>query len=293
MGFGVEGRQEKIDSNNLGLRERTIMGAFLEHRTNFSKHGDIRAGLYSNYYSEYGWKHFPGAELGYQLNPWLRSYANFGVSFRIPTYTDLYYVGPTNIGNDMLEPEKAVNYEAGFKLSKNGFIAELVYFNRHTDNLIEWTREDSEGPWKPQNFNEVTFQGVEAGFQYRFEGTQNDLQLREVSLSYNFIDANLIEKEGIETRYSLTALRHQLISGFQLAFKNNIELTAKMRYIERMSLDPYFLLDARLDFNRLKKFSFFTEVSNISNTDYIEAGTVQMPGRWARAGMNFRLNKML
>lgn len=289
LGYGVEGRQEKIDSNNLGLRERTIMGAFLEHRTNFSQHGDIRAGLYSNYYSEYGWKHFPGAELGYQLNPWLRTYANFGVSFRIPTYTDLYYVGPTNIGNDMLEPEKAVNYEAGFKLSKNGFRAELVYFNRHTDNLIEWTREDSEGPWKPQNFNEVTFQGLETGFQYRFESTQHNFQLREVSLSYNFIDANLIEKEGMETRYSLTALRHQLISGLQLAFKENIELTAKMRYIERMSLDPYFLLDARLDFNRLKKFSFFAEVSNISNTDYIEAGTVQMPGRWARGGMNFRL----
>lgn len=289
LGYGVEGRQEKIDSNNLGLRERTILGAFLEHRTNFSQHGDIRAGLYSNYYSEYGWKHFPGAELGYQLSPWLRTYANFGVSFRIPTYTDLYYVGPTNIGNDMLEPEKAVNYEGGFKLSKNGFRAELVYFNRHTDNLIEWIREDSEGPWKPQNFNEVTFQGLETGVQYRFEDSQHNFQLQELSLSYNYIDANLIEKEGMETRYSLTALKHQLISGIQMSFKENIELTAKMRYIERMSLDPYFLLDARLDFNRLKKFSFFAEVSNISNTDYIEAGTVQMPGRWARGGINFRL----
>lgn len=289
LGYGVEGRQEKIDSNNLGLRERTILGAFLEHRTNFSQHGDIRAGLYSNYYSEYGWKHFPGAELGYQLSPWLRTYANYGVSFRIPTYTDLYYVGPTNIGNDMLEPEKAVNYEGGFKLSKYGFRAELVYFNRHTDNLIEWTREDSEGPWKPQNFNEVTFQGLETGVQYRFEDSQHNFRLQELSLSYNYIDANLIEKEGMETRYSLTALKHQLISGIQMSFKENIELTAKMRYIERMSLDPYFLLDARLDFNRLKKFSFFAEVSNISNTDYIEAGTVQMPGRWARGGINFRL----
>ncbi|WP_339923723.1 TonB-dependent receptor [uncultured Cyclobacterium sp.] len=289
VGYGVEGRQEEIDSNNLGLRERTIMGAFLEHRMNFLKFGDIRAGLYSNYYSEYGWKHFPGAEVGYQLNPWLRTYANFGMSFRIPTYTDLYYVGPTNIGNEELKPEKAINYEGGFKIIKQGFRAEIVYFNRHTDNLIEWTRDDDESPWKPQNFNEVTFQGIETGLQYQFADSQKDFKFREVSISYNYIDANLIEKEGIETRYSLTALRHQLITGLQLMFKESFELTAKMRYIERMSLDPYFLFDARLDYNRLKQFSFFTEVSNIGNVDYVEAGTVQMPGRWARAGMNFRL----
>jgi len=289
VGYGVEGRQEKIDSNNLGLRERTIIGAFLEHRLNFSKFGDIRAGLYSNYYSEYGWKHFPGAELGYQLNPWLRTYANFGTSFRIPTYTDLYYVGPTNIGNDALKPEKAISYEGGFKILKEGFRAELVYFNRHTDNLIEWTRDDTESPWKPQNFNEVTFQGIETGIHYQFADAQKNLKLREISISYNYIDANIIAKEGIETRYSLTALRHQLITGLQLTFKESFELTAKMRYIERMSLDPYFLFDARLDYNRMKKFSFFAEIANITNTDYVEAGTVQMPGRWARAGMNFRL----
>jgi iron complex outermembrane receptor protein len=215
VGFGIEGRQEKIDSNNLGLRERTIMGAYLEHRLTFAQHGDIRAGIYSNYFSEYGWKHFPGAELGYQLNPWLRSYANFGVSFRIPTYTDLYYVGPTNIGNDALEPEQAINYEGGFKISKKGLRAEVVYFNRHTNNLIEWTRNDPDAPWQPQNFNEVTFQGIETGVNYRFENRPKNFNLREVSISYNFIDADLKEKEGLETRYSLTALRQQVITGIQ------------------------------------------------------------------------------
>jgi iron complex outermembrane receptor protein len=56
-----------------------------------------------------------------------------------------------------------------------------------------------------------------------------------------------------------------------------------------MLLDPYFLLDARLDFNRLKTLGYFAECSNITNADYIEAGTVQMPGRWFRAGISFRM----
>lgn len=288
-GLGVEGRNEQIDSNNLGQRERTLLGVFAEHRINFLTHGDIRAGIYSNYYSEYGWKHFPGAEIGYQLTEVFRLYGNYGVSFRIPTYTDLYYEGPTNIGNDALEPEKAINYEGGLKVTKKNFQAELVYFNRHTNNLIEWARMDESVPWQPQNFNQVTFQGVEAGINYRFDATKSGLRLDGISLSYNFIDANLIEPEGQETLYSLNALRHQLIGGFNTSYNQAVELSIKTRYVERMSMDPYFLLDARVDVNRLKTLGYFAECSNITHTDYIEAGTVQMPGRWFRAGINLRV----
>ncbi|MEX2566741.1 MAG: TonB-dependent receptor [Cyclobacteriaceae bacterium] len=289
LGFGLEGRREAINSNNLGERDRVLLGAFLEQRMEFLEKGDLRAGIYANYYDEYDWKYFPGAEIGYQISPMIRAYANFGISFRIPTYTDLYYVGPTNIGNDQLEPEKARNYEAGIKITKNGLRAELVYFSRKTDNLIDWTRPNENSPWQPQNFNKVNFQGLETGFTYQFSSGNRSLTIQEISLSYNFVDANLVEQEGQESRYSLNALRHQFIGGIQLDFKKNWELTIKSRYLERMALDPYFLLDARIDFNRLKTLGFFAEVSNISNTDYIEAGTVQMPGRWFRAGISFTL----
>ncbi|MCC5936356.1 MAG: TonB-dependent receptor [Lunatimonas sp.] len=288
-GFGAEGRTEKIDSNNLGERERTLLGVFAEHRVNFLQKGDLRAGVYSNYYSEYGWRHFPGAEIGYQVTEIMRLYGNYGVSFRIPTYTDLYYVGPTNIGNDALEPEKAVNYEMGIKLGGSNLRAELVYFNRHTNNLIEWARADAADPWQPQNFNEVTFQGLEAGLMYKFSSTENGLRIEEISASYNYIDANLVEQEGQETRYALNALRHQIIGGVRVSYNQSVELNLKARYIERMMLDPYFLLDARVDVHRMKKLGYFAECSNISNAEYIEAGTVQMPGRWFRAGVNFRL----
>lgn len=291
LGMGLEGRKEQIDSNNLGKRDRTLLGAFLEHRLEFAEKGDIRAGVYSNYYSEYGWKHFPGAEIGYQLRPWMRTYANFGSSFRIPTYTDLYYSGPTNIGNENLEPEKALSYEGGIKIFKKGLQAEMVYFSRRTTNLIEWARPDTESPWQPQNFNEVVFQGLELGLLYAFTSSTSSVKMQEISLSYNFIDANLVEQEGQETRYSLNALRHQLIGGLQVSYEEHLELTAKSRYIERMKLDPYFLLDIRLDINRLKKVGFFAEISNLSNTDYIEAGTVQMPGRWARGGLTVNLSE--
>ncbi|RIW14137.1 TonB-dependent receptor [Algoriphagus lacus] len=287
-GFGIEGRKESIESNNLGNHERELFGVFLEQLVNLGSKTDIRAGLYSNYYSEYGWKHFPGMEVGFQASPALRFYSGVGSSYRIPTYTDLYYRGPTNIGNENLVPEQALSFEVGGKWTKNNWRGELVYFNRTSDNLIEWTRNTQREPWQPQNFNEVVFNGVEASAYYRTNPNGQPFQVRELMISYNYIDAEFIETPGLESRYALTALRNQVIGGVLLGFGKKIEWNTKMRYVERISQDPYFLLDMRVDYNRLGKLGFFAEASNITDSDYIEAGTVQMPGRWFRAG--FMLN---
>lgn len=288
-GFGLELRKEQIQSNNLGNHERSLTGLFLEQMVNLGDKTDIRAGVYSNYYSEYGWKHFPGLEVGYQISNSIRLYSGIGSSFRIPTYTDLFFVGPTNIGNPDLKPEQARSFELGGKWSGSNWRGELVYFNRFSESLIEWTRTSADEPWQPQNLNEVAFNGIEASAHYRVNPNGKAIQVKELMVSYNFIDANFSVQEGLESQYALTALRNQLIGGVLVGLGEKVEWNTKMRYVERISLDPYFLLDMRVDYNRLGKLGFFAEASNIMNTDYIEAGTVQMPGRWFRAGIMVNL----
>lgn len=295
-GFGIEGRHEQIESSNLGNRERSFLGVFAEHRIEFCEDFDFRAGVYSNYYNEYGWKHFPGAELGYQISNSSRVYTNYGASYRIPSFNDLYYEDPSNFSNPDLVPEQAQSFEVGYKFNKRGLRFELVYFNRYTENLIDWSREPSDimpnpNRWTPKNISEVTFQGIETGVQYALNLGNKNFKLREISLSYNFIDADLNQAAGVESRTSLTALRHQAIAGVQSQFFTNLELNLKARYIERMSLDPYFLMDIRIDYNRLKTFGVFAEASNVTNAEYVEAGFVQMPGRWFRAGIAINLQK--
>jgi vitamin B12 transporter len=288
-GFGLELRKEQIESNNLGNHERSLTGIFLEQLVNLGEKTDVRAGIYSNYYSEYGWKHFPGLEVGFQASKAIRLFSGIGSSFRIPTYTDLFYVGPTNIGNPDLQPEQARSFEFGGKWSHSNWRGELVYFNRFSESVIEWTRTSQDEPWQPQNFNKVTFNGIEASAHYRVNPNGKVVQVKELMVSYNFIDANFTTEVGLETRYALTALRNQLIGGVLVGLGEKVEWNTKMRYVERISLDPYFLLDMRVDYNRLAKVGFFAEASNITNTDYIEAGTVQMPGRWFRAGIMVNL----
>jgi len=294
-GFGIEGRNEEIDSNNLGNRKRQFLGVFAEHRVEFGDGFDFRAGIYSNYYDEYGWKHFPGAEIGYQITNTSRLYSNYGASYRIPSFNELYYEDPSNVSNPELQPEQAQNFEVGYKFQKEGFRFETNYFYRYTQNLIDWTRTPSDvmpnpNRWQPRNISQVTFHGIETGFIYALNAGPKNLKLKELSFSYNYIDASLIQAEGLESRYSLNSLRHQLIGGIQTEVIQRAEVTIKARYLERMALDPYFLLDARIDYNRLKTVGFFAEASNITNTEYIEAGFVQMPGRWFRAGISVNLD---
>lgn len=295
-GFGIEGRKEQIESSNLGNRKRSFLGVFAEHRIEFWDDFDFRAGVYSNYYNEYGWKHFPGAELGYQITHSSRVYTNYGASYRIPSFNDLYYEDPSNFSNPDLVPEEAQSFEVGYKLNKQRMRFEFVYFHRYTENLIDWNRQPSEivpnpNRWTPRNISEVTFQGIETGLQYALNLGSRNFRIKEISLTYNYIDANLNQAIGVESRTSLTALRHQAIAGIQSEFFTNLELNVKARYIERMSLDPYFLMDIRVDYNRLKTFGVFAEASNVTNAEYVEAGFVQMPGRWFRAGISINLQQ--
>jgi len=294
-GIGFEGRVEQIESSNLGNRGRNFLGVFGEHRIEFMEKFDLRAGIYSNFYNEYGWKHFPGAEIGYQLNNSSRLYTNFGASYRIPSYTELFYEDPSNSSNPNLLPEEAWNYEFGWKLNKKHVRAEAVYFYRKTGNLIDYTREPSiiqpnPNQWKPGNISQVSFSGVETSIQYLVNWGNENAKISDLSVSYNFINADLVQVEGVESRYALNSLRNQIIAGVRSEFYKKAEFNIKARYLERMSLDPYFLLDARLDYNRLKKIGIFLEVSNITDTEYVEAGFVQMPGRWFKAGIMVNLD---
>jgi iron complex outermembrane receptor protein len=131
---------------------------------------------------------------------------------------------------------------------------------------------------------------VESSIQYFVNWGSEKVKIRDFSFSYNYINADLVQPEGVESRFALNSLKNQFIGGVNAEFFKKAELTIKGRYLERIALDPYFLLDARLDYNRLKKFGLFLEISNITNAEYLEAGFVQMPGRWFKAGFMVNLD---
>lgn len=89
---------------------------------------DITPGVAINYFSDFKFHAFPGIDLGYQLAERWRAYGNIGYTYRIPTYTDLYYTSPNTIGNDGLEPEEAISEEIGIKYLSSKIQFSLALF---------------------------------------------------------------------------------------------------------------------------------------------------------------------
>ena len=206
-----------------------------------------------------------------------------GRSSRIPTYTDLYYEGPINIGNDQLRAEDAVTYEAGVKYFGKQVWGQVSYFVRDASRLIDWVRIGDNDPWQPRNFYNMRVRGVEVGLNLHSNQDAN-AWIRTLSINYTYLDADLKATEGVQSRYALENLNHQVVLEADHKIRNHLRHNLRMRYLDRARLPDYFLLDSRV-YYQTEQFNVYVEATNLTDTKYIEAGYVTMPGRWLRAGV--------
>ena len=285
-GFGLELAQVFIASNNLGGHQRLQLTGFLEQQLlSKDKKLDITPGIAFNYYSDFKFHAFPGVDVGLQLTEQLKTYANVGYTYRIPTYTDLYYASSTTLGNANLEPETAFSQEYGATIAlKKGSIA-LAYFVRSTDNLIDYVKYSEEAKWKANNFAALTTRGVEFTGDFPFN-IGNQAQL--VSLSYTYIDDEIKEVNVPFSRYAINSLKHQLVLNTQWAITDRLPLTLTHTYAERTKGTSYHVVDASVRY-KIKRINWSLVANNISNTVYSETNLVPAPGANFLIGLSYSL----
>lgn len=295
-GLGAELRQERLESSNLGERERTFYGIFAEHAVTLFKRLDAQVGVHASYYSTNEWKMYPGIDLGYQISSSNRVYGNYSLGYRVPSYTEWYYEDPATSSNPNLIPEQAANAEFGYIFTRYGLRFEACYFNRYSQNLIDYIRDTSSivpnpNKWTPENVGNVKFNGVELSLGYGlYKSFFNVVQLQNIGLSYNYIDANFENDLQNDSRYILNAYRHQFIAGLTLDFFDALQITVRSRYIQRYTDVNYWLLDGKMSFHLIPKLNIFAELTNVTDQEYVESGFVQMPGRWIKVGCTIKLN---
>jgi len=290
-GLGVEIRNEDIESTNLGDWNRDNLGIFTEHQLSIGKLS-LTPGVYLNWFSDFGWSAFPGLDASYKFTNNFRGFANIGRSFRIPTYTDLYYADPANLGNPELSAEAALSYEAGFKYYKKGFYIQASYFDRTTDNQIDWVKTNEDDPWQPQNFSEQKTIGIDISMEMDFNQVLNPASfVRKISLAYTYLNATLDGREDFISRYVLENLNHQFIGGLNHKIVGSFSHQLQIRFADRVSLADYWLFDSRLNWqNDNGNIQAYLEASNLFDRNYTEVNLVPMPGRWVRLGAKFRID---
>lgn len=326
--IGVDARYEGILSNVLGTplddpkpidgvdntaytngKERYNYSLFLEHNVVLGKF-TASAGLMFNYNTQLaetsdGFDVFPGADISYQVSESIRLFGTVNTAMRIPTYTDLYYDGPTNIGNDSLKEERATTVEIGSKIDRKGISGSISVFRRYGKDIIDWVRTDSNDPWQAQNLTELTTSGVTISSGLNFEEILHENAfLKSIRASYVYLDVDK-NAEDLQSNYVLDHLKHKVTVGLSHGlFLENLKADWQLVYQDRngsyteydpqgqgqeVEYAPFTTVDLRVSYS-WKSLYFYGEGSNIFDVQYHDIGNIPMPGRWLRAGVRMNLD---
>ena len=225
----------------MGDRDRIMTTLFAEHRFELAENLlDITPGIALTNYTDFGTQFFPGIDIGYRLNDKMRLYANAGYTYRIPTFTDLYYSDPTTLGNADLKPEEALTTELGWRWKQNRFELTTAVFHRAAENLIDYVRASEDGRFEATNIRKVNTVGLEFEANTQFTIGQQDQQL---TLGYTYLNDDVKEIDLAFSRYSINSLRHHLTFNYRGSITKNLRGNIAIKHAERPLQDPYQVVD--------------------------------------------------
>lgn len=319
LAFGLDYRTEHIYSNVLGepiyepvevpgesaiyTHEGNRNTTSLNAEYSFDWNGlHFASGIMATRYSELeNIQAYPGIEASYQIVNGLRAFGSYNQAMRLPTFTDLYYNGPTNIGNPDLKPEKSATLEGGLKYTGPVQRIQLAVFRRNGENIIDWVKQFEEDKWQPQNLIDVDATGWEISWEVLPQKIWAEAPLTHMRLSYAYTD---LEKAtgDLLSQYVLDNLKHKL------AFSVRHEIIGKLRaswgvtfqnraggfvqyddgaYGEEVPYEPFWLVDARLSWKE-PNWKIFAEASNVLDKTYYDHGNIPQPGRWISFGAEYK-----
>ncbi len=283
--FGGEIGNDRITSSNLGEHSRTKGGFFAEQVFEPLEEFTSSLGFFVYNYSGIGWKFWPGVDIAYRLNEHAKVFASAGKAFRMPTFTDLYYKSPANIGNPDLTYEETINYEVGFSFQQNIFQTDVSFFLKDGKNLIDWVRTNNLSPWKVENVTSVKTYGLELSFSINVIKLLGNSAVSRVELSYTYLTADR-SASNFESKYLLDHLRHQLIASITNDLPFEILQNWSFRFQERVNVESQFTVDTQL-LKRIGSFEIFIRATNIFDKIYSDFSGVELPGRWLSTGVKY------
>ena len=297
-GFGVDISSIKLSSNNLGERKRTMVNLFLEHQMKFAENKiDVTPGVAFSYFSDVSTNQnyqnnffrnffmYPGIDIGYVLNDDVKLYSNIGYTYRVPTYTDLFYTSPTTIGNENLKPEKAFTKEIGLDYTKGNFNFIFTLYNRDASDVIDYVKNVESAPWEAFNIREINTKGYELGLTYNFYVAS--FLNHSIKIGYSNIKDDLKQTDFNFSRYSLNSLKNHLTTSYSFEIKKNLKSSIIYKYAERNFGEDYSVMDIKVSYT-LKKYNLYITANNLFDTVYSETNLVEMPGRNVLLGLNVK-----
>ena len=297
LGIGFDLSQVSLSSNNLGDRNRTMLNIFIEQKIQFQNEKiDLTPGIAITYFSDVSTRlkyqnnffnnlfFYPGMDLGYRINQNLTLYSNIGYTYRIPTYTDLFYSSPTTLGNENLKLEKALTSELGIKYRKENFNLNMSLYRRDASDIIDYVRNNETNPWQASNIREIRTNGFELNMGYKFYLAA--FLKHRINIGFSNINDDILETNFAFSRYALNSLKNQVTATYMFEVNEKISSTLAYKNAERTDEEKYTVIDFTTTY-KLEKFTLSIILNNILDTEYSETNLVPMPGFNTLAGIKY------
>jgi len=281
--YGAEGLGDHVTSNNLGVhsRKQGAVYAALDVRAlrRFSFNAGAREEMYSGFQSGFGSIFVPNVSAGYWLSSTLKVRAAASRAFRLPSYTDLYYHDPANIGNPNLQPERAIDYEGGLDWNPRQHLrGEFTVFQRRDRNDIDYVRANSSAIWQAMNFDRIVFTGWEASLAVSLAHAQT------VRVEYTGLHGAQSALNGYQSRYVFNYPTQQAVIAWDRISPRGWIARLRVGVVNQYQRNAYTLVDADAAWTR-PRIRPYLRFTNLTNTFYEPVYGVAMPGRAVMGGI--------
>jgi len=248
----------------------------------------------------------PGLDLRLSLYKNLYLTGSYNYSLGLPTFTDLTYNDPANQGAGELRPYTQHSLEGGMKWNRDQIQIYAVSFYTFGKDVIDWVWSEGDQKFRPVNIDQYSSFGIELNGRISVpDGSVYEKFVSNALISFTFID---MEKDipGDVLKYS--NLRQKAAVMLQSKPIRNLIIALNLSFTEREgayltydfnkqeyvanNFKPYFLADLRISY-KIKNISLFAEAINITDTEYIDTGSINQPGRWISGGIKFTISGLL
>jgi iron complex outermembrane receptor protein len=277
LSYGVEGLGDAIESTNLGQRNRVRGSAYAFYDVRALHHFGLSAGLREEVYGSRQVSTTPSISGSAWISSRWKARASISTAFRLPSFTDLYYSDPANLGNPNLKPESATSYEAGFDAHLDRLQASFTVFQRRESNGIDYVRANISDRWRATNFDRLHFTGVEASAQYQ-----------DFTFAFASLRGSLASQQLLLSKYAFNYPVQSGIGTWNRQFAKSLIIRTRVGAVHRIGRDPYVVWDASASYSK-GTVRPYLRLANITSTVYQEIPNVLMPQRSVVGGVELVL----
>lgn len=285
LALGTDADNAQMTSDRLGSHAEWREALFAELALGTATSPSLNLGVRGDQSSLYGGFMSPSLAVAVPLADGVRFRASASRGFRAPTWTELYYVDPTSIGNATLVPERFWSGDAGARIGHTGaMMLDLGVFARDAQNLIDWVKPAAAAPtapWVATNIGDAQYRGVEAtlglpswrGFEPSISAT-----------ALTFTDA---QGAGLTGKYALRPLTQQVTARATYVVWAPLRATMELMAAQRATEARYVTGNVRLEWEH-ERMRVTLDLRNLTNAEWLDASGVDVAGRAVYAGVEWR-----